>query len=944
MIQSNIQYSEGQRITVRGEDFMITKRTPIPGGGDLLQARGLSELVKDKMYTFDTMLDDDIRAVKATEFKFVPDRSTNYDFTRLFIETSLRSNPRWNDKISIAHKCAFNPADYQLQPTVKALRLPRPRLLIADGVGLGKTIEVGIFLTEMIKRSRGKRILVVALKSILMQFQEELWNRFAIPLVRLDSEGVKRIQAKIPQNKNPFEYYDKTIISIDTLKSSYTTLLQNTRWDIIVIDECHIVANNASQRGELAELLSDHCDSLILTSATPHNGRRESFANLIRMLEPTAIPRNGEYTKEDVMPYYVRRFKNDIRDEAVRSKFQDREIVTTDVKATDPEERFLELQQTYKFRKIGEEGTNSRDTLYAISLLKSFLSSPQAALESLYDRISRYGDNVDAEILEMRDFLKEIIDNDADSKYHAFRNLLKSLGWTGNRDSERFVVFTERIATMNMLRERLMKDFSIKDENAIRTFDGSMSDIESQEVIEEFGKKDGGIRLLLCTDAGSQGVNLHYFCRRMFNYDLPWSLIVLEQRNGRIDRYGQEHTPFIHYLVLKSANEYVKADLRIIERLKEKEQVVYDTLGDVGSVMRLYDSKKEETKTAKAIAKGNDDFLEPDDDAFDLLFGDDTEEATPAIEDKVPVESGLSLYPDDSSFYRDLFGYLKSSGGIEPSNVEIRDGGTYIEVRNTEALDRLLFDLPSEAKPRRGEMFRLLGDMDKVQKSIAETRQHKVERDSRQWSKFQVLYDQHPVVAHYLNILSTSLEKDKAIAAKLTSLPEDTAWFLFHGSVSNGLGQQVVSEFFVVPVTSEGSPSGHPVSLCDFREKYLNEELYTREMSEAEMLTLDTILDSAAWRAESYMDSRQANKKVQLNNDLEAYRGKLAKWYSDASGQLTLSLFDETPAQQRRREQEINTVNQIRTTTEHLVSEMNTLSADAFLRPLAVFYNFNIKD
>ena len=642
--------------------------------------------------------------------------------------------------------------------------------------------------------------------------------------------------------------------------------------------------------------------------------------------------------------YYVRRFKNDIRDEAVRSKFQDREIVATDVKATDLEERFLELQQNYKFRKIGEEGTNSRDTLYAISLLKSFLSSPQAALESLNDRISRYGDNVDAEILEMRDVLNEIIDKDADSKYHAFRDELKSLGWTGKRDSERFVVFTERIATMNMLRERLMKDFSIKDENAIRTFDGSMSDIESQEVIEEFGKKDGVIRLLLCTDAGSQGVNLHYFCCRMFNYDLPWSLIVLEQRNGRIDRYGQEHTPYIHYLVLKSANESVKADLRIIERLKEKEQVVYDTLGDVGSVMRLYDSKKEETKTAKAIAKGNDDFLEPDDEAFDLLFGDDTEETTPAIEDKVPVESGLSLYPDDSSFYRDLFGYLKSNGGIEPSNVEIRDGGTYIEVRNTEALDRLLFDLPSEAKPRRGEMFRLLGDMDKVQKSIAKTRQHKEERDSRQWSKFQVLYDQHPVVAHYLNILSTSLEKDKAIAAKLTSLPEGTAWFLFHGSVANGLGQQVVSEFFVVPVTSEGTPSGHPVPLSEFREKYLDEELYTREMSEAEMLTLDTTLDAAVWRAESYMDSRQANKKVQLNNDLDAYRAKLAKWYSDASGQLTLPLFDETPAQQRRREQETNTVNQIRTTTEHLVSEMNTLSADAFLRPLAVFYNFNIED
>ncbi|MDE6196480.1 MAG: hypothetical protein K2F91_01275, partial [Muribaculaceae bacterium] len=193
------------------------------------------------------------------------------------------------------------------------------------------------------------------------------------------------------------------------------------------------------------------------------------------------------------------------------------------------------------------------------------------------------------------------------------------------------------------------------------------------------------------------------------------------------------------------------------------------------------------------------------------------------------------------------------------------------------------------------------------------------------------------------NILSTTLEKDKAVAAKLASLPESTAWFLFHGSVANGLGQQVVSEFFVVPVTSDGAPR-QPISLSDFREKYLDRDLYTRDMTEAEMITLDTLLDTAVWRAESHMDSLQAGKKIQLNNDLEAYRDKLAKWYSDASGQLTLPLFDETPAQQRRREQEMNAVNHIRTTTDHLVSEMNTLSAEAFLRPIAAFYNFNISE
>ena len=128
--------------------------------------------------------------------------------------------------------------NFQLEPAQMALRKTRQRILIADAVGLGKTLEAGILMSELISRGKGKRILVVTVKSMMMQFQKELWNRFTIPLVRLDSNRISRIRASLPTNYNPFFYYDKTIVSIDTIKRDveYRTHLENSWWDIIVID------------------------------------------------------------------------------------------------------------------------------------------------------------------------------------------------------------------------------------------------------------------------------------------------------------------------------------------------------------------------------------------------------------------------------------------------------------------------------------------------------------------------------------------------------------------------------------------------------------------------------------------------------------------------------------------------------------------------------------
>ena len=185
----------GIRLTVRNEDFLVTDVKK-----DIIEVEGITELVKGMKFIFDLSLEN-YEVITPESTRLVADTTNGYRKSKLFIETILRNSSFYSEGIEIANKAAIRPSNYQFTPTIKALSLPKPRILIADGVGLGKTIQVGIFLTEMIRRGKGQRILVVTPKSILSQFQQEIWSRFSIPLVRLDSQGVDRINAIIPSNR-----------------------------------------------------------------------------------------------------------------------------------------------------------------------------------------------------------------------------------------------------------------------------------------------------------------------------------------------------------------------------------------------------------------------------------------------------------------------------------------------------------------------------------------------------------------------------------------------------------------------------------------------------------------------------------------------------------------------------------------------------------------------
>ena len=303
----------GSVLEIRDETWLV-QRVERASDGWFCQVQGLSELVRGTHATFSSAIDD-IRPLDPAKATVKVDMSPHYLESRLWLEATLRKTavPLNAETLTVAAQGLVDPLSYQLAACRQTLDPEnlRPRILLADAVGLGKTIEIGMILAELVRRGRGERILIVSPRHVLEQMQFELWTRFALPFVRLDSLGIQRIRRQLPANRNPFAYFKRVIVSIDTLKSDrYHAHLSRQLWDAVVIDESHNVTNGLTQNNRLARLLSTRTDALILASATPHNGDPKSFAELIRMIEPSAVTPAGELVETEVRRLIIRRHRH----------------------------------------------------------------------------------------------------------------------------------------------------------------------------------------------------------------------------------------------------------------------------------------------------------------------------------------------------------------------------------------------------------------------------------------------------------------------------------------------------------------------------------------------------------------------------------------------------------------------------------------------------------
>ena len=938
-------YAPGMRAVIRDEEWLIKKIETNSLGHQVLQCVGITPLVRNRDTIFLTDLEQ-IQIVDPASIQLIADSSPFFKRSLLYLESQWRQQLPTDRNLHIGHKAAMDPMPYQLDPTKLSLQRPRQRILIADTVGLGKTLEAGILMSELIARGKGKRILVVTIKSMMTQFQKEMWNRFTIPLVRLDSNRIQKIRASLPSNYNPFFYYDKTIVSIDTLKRDveYRTHLEKAYWDIIVIDEAQNVAergDHQAQRSRLAKLLANRSDTMIMLSATPHDGRAKSFASLMNMLDPTAIADPENYTPEDIKGLCIRRFKNDVKDQ-VNGSFLERQVTLEHCHASAQEEHAFDLLAEMQLEMDAGKAKNT-GRLFKTNLEKSLFSSPAACCKSIEARLKKLykkytvDDISDIRLLEELHTALGQVTPENFTRYQKLLELLRSdsYGWNPKDPGDRVVIFTERIETMNYLAEHLRTDLGLKS-SAIQEISGGMSDAEQQRIVEDFGRTESPIRILVASDVASEGLNLHYLSHRLIHFDIPWSLMVFQQRNGRIDRYGQQKRPDIRYLLIESNNKQIKGDMRIIEILIQKEEQALKNIGDPALLLGKFNVEEEETVIAEAIESGSDadTFAQSlDADAqefnpFEALMAAASETEETAIEQLSETVSDETLFTD-KEYLEQAVQYLNQTDSNPVQELQTVSG---LDIRLTPEMERRLRALiPEEAMPQ-GETLRLSDDKAFCMEQMRTSMQKNM--DEAAWPSSQYLWKLHPIFSWVNDKAGLLFKRAEAPVLGLPGvLYPGEALYIVSGSVPNLKSTPLIDEWFGLLYRD-----GQFIQRLSMEEVVQKAGLRSARIPNTNCITNQSIvaasslLHDVVTQAKTYLTERYQQYQAEMNPKLDAEVDKLIELQEKHKEYYQTTLFEH----ERQLQEQERRVDKLFDDFTNWVKETLTIQNNPYIRIVSV--------
>ncbi|MEP0835186.1 DEAD/DEAH box helicase family protein [Microcoleus sp. AS-A8] len=574
---------------------------------------------------------------------------------------------------------------YQLVPVLRAIRMSRVRLLLADGVGLGKTIQAGLILTELMARRVAHRILIVCPAGpLLEQWKLEMSERFGLRLDEVNRGRLEEIRRSTELGANPFDHIPLGIASIDFLKQERVLdLLERASYDVVVLDEAHhcmdlgsIQEREDSQRRRLAEVLTRQCDSLLLLTATPHDGNDRSFASLCELLDPSLVDGRGVLRSDRYRPYVVRRLKHHIIDPVTgKQRFKTRIVEPRPVTASVAEHPdYVALQQGLlellapELRRAFRTRRYS-DVLAFIALLKRSVSTVEAFKSTLtvvaerfqqlitqksetqesrrqrlrtlrdYNRkLERFGtisfeEEQEQSALEAEELAQKLAELEREVKsdsrslakvstfVEALDNLVDLADAATSQDPKlqqlvreiqgiraqipntNVLVYTE-YTTSQRAAAKALRDAGVGE---VLTMSGDDSGKVRLEITDRFRSESGLV--LVSTDTAAEGLNLQQRCHHLIHLELPFNPNRLEQRNGRIDRFGQEYEPVVRYLYLRRTFEE-----RILLRLIAKYEKQRETLNFVPNTLGLTTSTD---ASAQRLLKG---LMEED----QKLFHDET--------------------------------------------------------------------------------------------------------------------------------------------------------------------------------------------------------------------------------------------------------------------------------------------------------------------------------